>query len=348
MSESDAAVLALASRMRTLRERLSVRTQLVMGQLWRRLDPQNLTRSWDAGVGREMALTLATAQLRAASTSTEYITSALALQGVDAASDAGELVPGTLAGVASDGRPLASLLYQAVADTADDLAGGVPARQALTQGLSRLERMADTQVIDAARVGDSVVINSRPKVDWYVRMLSPPSCSRCAILAGRVYRSERAFPRHPRCDCIHVPVGDRRTGNRLTVSPREYFDGLSVAEQDRLFTKPGAQAIRDGADIYAVVNARRGMSVAGSFTTRRPGPELEGRNDLVVTHRGRVTSGLTTSEGMTRRGFAGRRTGPLGGAGRGVRARLMPEGIYQLASDRAEILRLLRQYGYLS
>ena len=88
-----------------------------------------------------------------------------------------------------------------------------------------------------------------------------------------------------------------------------------------LFTNAGAEAIREGSDIYQVVNARRGMSPAGGLKPR------------------------VTTEGTTRFGFAGRRTGPLHGTGI---QRLMPEGIYQLARTREEARALLRQHGYLS
>jgi hypothetical protein len=203
--------------------------------------------------------------------------------------------------------------------------------------------MVDTQVTDAGRVGDGTAGISRRKVRQYVRILTPPSCARCAILAGVEYSMERAFQRHPRCDCIHMPIGTPEAAKGLLFNVKDYFLGLSTAEQNRIFTNAGAQAIRDGADVNQVVNARRGMSTAGGFLSRREGPELFGRNDLTVTHRGRVTSGGFTTEGITRHGFAGRRM-----MKEGITRRIMPETIYRIASDREEILRLLRRYGYIS
>jgi hypothetical protein len=49
---------------------------------------------------------------------------------------------------------------------------------------------------------------------------------------------------------------------------------MSAAEQDKVFTKAGAQAIRDGADPAKVVNARRGMQTAADgrlYTTEAAG-----------------------------------------------------------------------------
>jgi len=64
-----------------------------------------------------------------------------------------------------------------------------------------------------------------------------------------------------------VPAAEDAPGD-LTTDPRAYFDSLPAAEQARLFTKAGAEAIRQGADVAQVVNARRGMySAAGRALT---------------------------------------------------------------------------------
>jgi hypothetical protein len=113
-----------------------------------------------------------------------------------------------------------------------------------------------------------------------------------------------------------------------TMDPDQYFRGLSRAEQDRVFTAAGARAIRDGADIGQVVNARRGLYTVGG---RPGGPRL-----------------LATREGMTKRGLARQRLKRLEAQGRApARHRLTPDAIYQLASDRDDAIRLLYRYGYL-
>lgn len=61
------------------------------------------------------------------------------------------------------------------------------------------------------------------------------------------------------CDCRHIPCPEA-VADDLTTDPRAYFDSLSGPEQERIFTRSGAKAIRDGADMGRVVNARRGMS----------------------------------------------------------------------------------------
>jgi hypothetical protein len=191
-------------------------------------------------------------------------------------------------------------------------------------GLRQLQLIVETQVVDAGRVADGVATVTNRTARGYVRVLTPPSCGRCAILAGRVYGSERAFQRHPRCDCQHLPVGDPRLGDKYTESAKSYFDSLGREQQNRIFTNAGAEAIRDGADPAQVVNARRGMYSAGGVAMTR--------------------------EGITRRGVAGRALAASGAAAgrRTVPVRLMPEAIYQLASDKAEVLSLLRRYGYIT
>jgi hypothetical protein len=96
----------------------------------------------------------------------------------------------------------------------------------------------------------------------YTRMLNPPSCSRCAVLAGKFYHWNAGFKRHPRCDCIHIPTRESLAED-TTTDPTEYFNSLSTAEQDAAFTKTGARAIRDGADVSRVVNVnQRGLATA--------------------------------------------------------------------------------------
>lgn len=250
-------------------------------------------------------------QLLVAATAQRYVTDALTEQGATPR-PAATVQPGRLAGVASDGRPLDTLLASPVIVTRAAQAGGLTAQEAKAAGLHRLVSLVSTQVQDAARVATSVAMAADPTVTGYRRQLTPPSCARCVILAGRFYRINTGFLRHPRCDCVHVPaVGPSSDLDGLaTFDPRAYFDSLDAVEQARTFTKAGAQAIRDGADIAQVVNARRGMrtSVAYGRTIR------------------------TTSVGARRLG----------------RRRLMPEQIYEDARDRAHAVELLRRFGYLA
>lgn len=126
-----------------------------------------------------------------------------------------------------------------------------------------------------------------------------------------------------------IPASENVAGD-LTTSPKAYFDSLSEQEQNATFTKAGAQAVRDGANINQVVNARRGMYTAGI-----------GNLKVQATH-----------EGVTSRGGFGRAQSDLRKQGgryrRSQTLRLMPEQIYlEAKGDRDEALRLLRKFGYI-
>lgn len=311
-------------------QRREVVVRAAARRAWRRMG-NDFDASWRAVLVQLLpAVTLA--QRESAGAAADYIDRVLAETNQDA-DPAGEVVPSALAGTASDGRPLDSLLYGAVTSSKDAMTAGATPDEALTRGGNWLDMAVWTQVADAARLASGVSIAARPRVTGYVRMLNPPSCARCAILAGRHYRWNTGFQRHPRCDCTHIPAGEDIAGD-LRTDPKTYFNSLSTAEQDRIFTNAGARAVRDGADVGQVVNARRGMSTLTTPSGRR------------VLARERVGSGdvFVTREGITRRGQAYR-----GRTGRNMSARLMPESIYEIAgNDRAEAIRLLRLHGYLT
>lgn len=281
---------------------------------WRRLGP-----NWIAGAWRERipAVTAAvTAAQRTAATSA-LVSGALALgeQGQWAPPD-GLVDPDAFAGLAADGRNLDTLLRGPAITARTLISQGVEPAQALAAGGRQLSMTVLTEVADAGRGAAGVQIAARPRVG-YVRMLNPPSCSRCVILAGRFYRWNQGFLRHPRCDCTHVPtmVTDQAEAfaRGLIDDPYEAFNRMSEAEQNRIFTNAGARAIRDGADMYQVVNARRGMRYRGAFT----------------------------SEGTSKHGWAGQILR------RGQR-RMTPETIYRLNPNREQAVEALRAQGYIT
>jgi hypothetical protein len=229
-------------------------------RLWRQVDRGRIAASWDELAAR-MAIVLIAGQRSAAQGADSYLDRILAEQGLTAGAQ-GRVAVEALSGVAADGRPLASLLRQPVVATLRALSAGVPVGRALAGGYANLEMIVRTEVADAGRVADQLALTARRGADGYVRMLVGKSCGRCAVLAGKRFGWNAGFRRHPQCDCIHIPARED-SANDLRTDPKRYFDGLSKADQDRLFTKSGAEAIREGADIGRVVNASRGMHVAG-------------------------------------------------------------------------------------
>ena len=291
---------------------------------WSSLSAAYLSESWDS-VSPALVAAVSKIQLDAATRGAGYGGNTLADQGLYEAPEAW-VDPSSLAGVSSRGASLGAALYSAIPHTKDLIAGGMPERVALARGREVLQMSAAAQVADAGRTAAGLDTFARPRVG-YVRMLNPPSCSRCSVLAGRFYRNNEGFQRHPRCDCVHVPTTrtEAAESEGLVHDPYAYFESLSESAQDKTFGKAQAQAIRDGADLFQVVNARRGMSYAGV--------SADG------TRRGQKVVSDFTREGTTRRALWGG-ANPKG-------KRLTPDAIYAQGLPREATLDLLAKHGYL-
>ncbi|HET7386857.1 MAG TPA: hypothetical protein VFJ19_09380 [Nocardioidaceae bacterium] len=300
--------------------------------LWERT-PFPVLDSWDP---LRLARVVAGLQLRAARGADPYVAAAAQEQGMQAPAVAA-LVPAAFAAVNGDGTSLLSLLDLPRIEAREAIGRGADSAEALASARKKLQLMAVTAVQDAGRVADGVADAIRPAIAGYERVVNLPACDRCIVLAGRLYRWSHGFERHPKCDCTMVPVtAEQWHSQRPENTPEQLFARMSPQQQDRAFTKAGAQAIRDGADISQVVNARRGMRKAQVFG-----------HDLRIT-----------TEGTTRRGLAGKRLEAAGAQvakllGERYRRvvstpRLMPESIYEIANgDRDEAIRLLKRFGYI-
>lgn len=316
---------------------------------------------------------LGTLQHTAVLEAQRYLGDVLRAQGI-APDPVGALVVDAFTGVASDGRDLDDLLFQPVIGTLTEIGAGVPVDEAVAHGEESLATIVNTQVSDTGRIATDVAMTADHSITGYVRMLVPPSCGRCAILAGKFFRWNEGFLRHPRCDCVHIAASEDTAGD-LRTDPQQYFNSLSKADQNRYFTKAGAEAIRLGADMNQVVNARRGargLSQPGRLTAAEQdmlrGGRKRGRLDKVDVY-GRQLE--ITTEGTTRRGIAGKKLIAIGGEtgtrsrterradraagqtgrvpGRAKVPRLMPEAIAEIAEgDRDTQIKLLKRFGYLT
>jgi hypothetical protein len=187
---------------------------------------------------------------------------------------------------------------------------------------------------DTGRASVQTGMQGRPSCEYYVRMLVGKSCARCAILASRKYRSSVAFRRHRRCDCRNIPGPEDIDDWSTDVD--EYFTSLSTEDQNEVFGKAAAEAIRLGANPAQVVNAKSGVYVARAY-----GEEV-----------------LATTTGITVRGAAGKRLESGGTTtlpGQRYRSattpRPLPDEIFlqaeRLGWDREEILRQLKHFAYV-
>lgn len=193
--------------------------------------------------------------------------------------------------------------------------GGLSPFQAQQKAQQSLDRLLKTIAADTARGAMGTAVAVREGVG-YVRMTTPPSCPDCIVLAGRFYPWNKGFQRHPKCDCVHVPTTAKDFAGAvergLLHDPYELFHSMSEEEQDRIFGFGNAQAIRDGADIFQVINSKRARR--GDFT-------LEGL--------GKHGNARLSHPGLSRYG------------------RLTPEAIYARAESREQAVRWLRANGYI-
>lgn len=314
------------------RQRLTVATALATHRIWQRLDEDNLYQSWLGLVGDVLTIVMR-GQLAAAQMTSPWLLELLGPENDDRP-DADRIVPEAFTGVDGAGRPLGGVLMAPIWTALRLVTAGRPIIQALVAGRSLLDAIAQTAVADIGRAADSAAMTARRSVTGYIRVVEAGACSRCLILAGNEYQTDRAFLRHPRCKCGMEPV--TRTHRPKPASPEQLVAQMSEAQKRKTFGESGAKALDAGADLGQLVNARRGMAGASVLGGRA----------------------VTTTEGTVRGEFRRQEFRRLQQAGaiprsqsiRGFRPatpRLMPEEIYRTADDRAHAVRLLRQHGYI-
>lgn len=301
-------------------------------RLWLQVDGGQLRVSW-LGLLAGVLAVVTGAQTAAAQQSESWLEELL---GPDPdRPEADRLDPLSLVGVDGSGRPLDGVLMAPMWSALRLVTAGAPLVQALARGQLLLDAIVRTAVADTGRAADLVAMVSRPAVTSYIRVVEAGACSRCLVLAGREYGVSTGFQRHPRCHCGMEPV--TRTHRPRPQDPKAVFEGMSAEQRRRVFGKAGAEAIAQGADIAAVVNARRGMATATVAGRRLPTtPEGTVRGEFRRREFQRLKAEGAIPRNRSIRGF------------RPGRQRLMPEEIFRLArGDRARAVRLLREHGYL-
>lgn len=236
-------------------------------------------------------------------------------QGITSA-PAGTVAATSLAGYATDGRTLNGLFAMATTDYMFDL-------------------MAANQIQGMARYAESIATTVNYGAEGYVRMLNPPSCARCAVLAGKFYRWSSGFRRHPNCDCVHIPStenlsGDLRTDPQLAIDngliQRRYTytdaNGNTTTRMVNDLTRDQLRALEDGGDVSQVINIGRSPLLRDSYSFGR--------------------SERRSTESTTRFGLAYRQR-----TGRRSTARLTPYSIYRVAESREQAIQLLKVNGFI-
>lgn len=272
--------------------------------MWRRLG-DDFSSQWVSDVGRQVLEVVETGRRAAVKVALPYTGAVLAETGQDGP-PVGVLVPERFTLTAPDGRPMGSLLDQSVVVAKARISDGATVVEALAAGGSWLTGTTLTVMGDTRRQVYHADLIQRPKISGYARMLNPPSCQRCVILAGKWFGWNKGFLRHPRCDCMHIPASEALAED-FTTAPGEYFDSLSREAQDKTFGRMNARAIRDGADVQRVMNVhQRGLGTARG--ARRYGTPSRMTVDDIYRVAGTRTNAIRLLE---REGYVNYQTGLL-------------------------------------
>lgn len=349
---------SLAMQYQAESSRRSDRVAASVGRLWRQVRGGSFDAGWDA-IAPQVEQRVVAGQVAAAKAGAAYANRALVLQG---AKPGPPIYPVSFGGATREGREVVPELYASVTTAKSLVRRGSGVGSAFEAGFGVLSLLAGTIVRDAgiAAVKSASVagVDSGEAPRTFrkmIRVVQPGACSRCAILAGRD-DYKRNFERHPGCRCSLMPmINDDWSvfkDSGFFESAEAYFDSLSEAEQDRVFTKAGAWAIRNGADPVKVVNARRGAP----FTKADPW-DMSQRARLRPVKIGVKSDGsplyvYATREGTSYRSAWAReqRDGVKGDDDRYRRTttlRLMPEQIMKMSGTPERAVELLKKYGYI-
>lgn len=201
-------------------QRLAAATVAAARRAWARMG-EDFDRSW-LDVGARLLVVTTAAQIASARGSAAYVGEALEETGQPNQPSA-QVNPRAFAGAAADGRPLNGLLFGAVTEAKAGAAAGLAAPLALQRAGRWLDMVTQTVVADAGRQAAGVGIAVRPGTGW-VRMVNPPCCGRCAVLAGKWFRYNQGFQRHPRC----FPAGVVVSGPLSLATTRRWYQGELV------------------------------------------------------------------------------------------------------------------------
>lgn len=168
-----------------------------------RVDANNIQASWKS-ISRDFLTLFSTIQTKSAETAIDASGMMLAEQGVYITPHA-LANPNAFAGWAPSGLDIASYFQSPVFAALHAIRTGSSSLEALEYGRNLLVMLTSLAVMDTARQAESLDITSRPKVG-YIRVESATCCDRCMILAGKWFRFNEGFLRHPHCHGRHVPA----------------------------------------------------------------------------------------------------------------------------------------------
>lgn len=237
---------------------VSLRVQRQLAAYWNQVDWNDLD-GWMRIHRFRIVQLIRAGQLEAALLALPYLRGAAAEAGVATASTASASPQAMVAG-SFTAEKLADILGGSVRLTKFRIAQGYEREDALKSGGQRLLALGDTLTRDVGREAlqaDSIL---EPHCVGYERVVPLPACSRCLLLAGKFFKDNQGFPRHPACNCYHAPVyeadGKRYGGAPDGHTPDELFERMSTAEQNAALGKD-ADLVRSGkVSLQDAVNTR--------------------------------------------------------------------------------------------
>lgn len=185
--------LALSYQARQARRARQVADQIQ--DLWRSLKRRDLTASFQGGIGAQMVTAVTAGQLASVWDTDDYVDSIAVAEGAGL-DRVGRINPSAFVGLAADGRDLDSLMYLPIITTKQSIAAGMNDSDAMLTGLQQAIRLSSSEVMQAGRGAAGVSLVGQRTIQGYVRVVSPPACSRCVVLAGKEYGWNRGFQRH--------------------------------------------------------------------------------------------------------------------------------------------------------
>jgi hypothetical protein len=234
----------------TAQQAVTGTTAGAVAKLWRRMGDEFDT-SWQS-IRPQLLDVVQAGRAAAVAVAAPYTASVLKETGQ--ADDAvGSLNLAAFTRTAPDGRDIGTLYDQSVIKAKTAVASGMTTEAALALAGRWMTMATLTTLADTRRMVYQADMIQRPTLTGFTRMLNPPSCNRCIILAGKWFRWNEGFQRHPSCDCIHVPASENVAGD-IRTDPYAMFKSMSPDEQERVFGRSEARAIREGADIYKATN----------------------------------------------------------------------------------------------
>ena len=192
-------------------------------RLWRQLDRRDLSGSWSASVGPQIVRAVTAGQLMSAGAADGYVDEVVDAEGADPLRE-GRVRAQSFAGLAADGRSLDSLMLLSLITTKQGIAGGLSTDDALMRGLRQALRLGSSEAMQAGRAAVGASMAGKRTIQGYVRVVQPPACARCILLAGKEYGWNKGFQRHPRC----FPAGVVVAGPWSQAAARRWFKGELV------------------------------------------------------------------------------------------------------------------------